>query len=604
MNLLGKFSRNVMYVLLAFNLIPLVAVATELAEETRAIQYWSNTGLNVSYLRTFISEKSCHSELNKFIACIESLSFEIAAGYSLKRGDAAQTVTELLTESEINQRSFEQKGLEIKSILKDFGALKLVELKLINKTNTVKSNPKEFSKKRNKQQLIARKESLSALFGSSKGIDVSFDSLLKYGAELIRGHRKEALIVGQVINTYLTVAVDPHTHLNPIAQIQDDNKSSDEKFEGIGAQLRIESNRAVIFNPELNGPALAAGIKAGDIIIKVNGKSTKGMGLNELISLIRGPEGTVVTLNILRGNKESVFKIVRAKIETKNVSFRILTDFGVANAVGYIKIRSFSDGSTCENTLKALVTSFEARIPRIILDLRGNPGGNLGQAVCIGALFLGSRSNIVGVKDLTKTDAEPIEPITMAEYMSADAQLPGLPTEASVTTLIDSGSASASEIVAGALQDHWRSWIVGQRSFGKATVQRGQEWKENSKLFLFETVQRFYQPSGRTNQVVGIQPDFEVVSDPNSDQAERQDLREEDLFTNALPPLSEPWQQMRAHDVSVIEECLKMGNLTQKAFEDGIDAAIRSDYQLLKAQEITLCDAINSELLGHMSPNW
>lgn len=217
----------------------------------------------------------------------------------------------------------------------------------------------------------------------------------------------------------------------------------------------------------------------------------------------------------------------------------------------------------------------------IIFDVRSNGGGLVDQATCIGGLFVGKKT-ILQSKDIRngQLGAE------FTQYVSEEEQITQLP----MTILINGGSASASEILAGALQDYQRAWVVGTTSFGKGTMQGGGQLIHDPTLVLFQTIARFYQPSGRTNQMVGIQPDFQVYARPDMTDEEKIENREIDLTPTALPAIGPEWVQTRQPEIDAIQsrcasDRLKALDVYNAKMKD-IGAA---DYQLLSAQEILNC---------------
>jgi carboxyl-terminal processing protease len=211
----------------------------------------------------------------------------------------------------------------------------------------------------------------------------------------------------------------------------------------------------------------------------------------------------------------------------------------------------------------------------LVFDLRGNGGGLLDEAICIGGLFAGQKV-IVKVKDLEANSFE--------DKPSFHDSITSLP----LVILIDAGSASASEVVSGAMQDHRRAWILGERSFGKGTVQAPQPFLSRD-IVLFRTIQRFYQPLGRTNQLVGIFPDFEVPATPDATADERFRLREADIYPHALKAESGDWKQPRPDEVSAVGACVAKDSLAKKAYAAAKAKKAAVDYQLLSAEEVLKC---------------
>ena len=276
------------------------------------------------------------------------------------------------------------------------------------------------------------------------------------------------------------------------------------KFGGIGIEITMEDGFVKIISPIDDTPAKRIGLKAGDLVIEVQDISLKDKSLNDAVKLMRGEPGTKVKVKILR-NKESKpldFEITREIIVSKGIKTDIFND-----DIGYLRLSSFQSNSTTNvrNAIYDLRKNTKNNLSALILDLRNNPGGVLGSAVGISDLFLKS-GKIVYTKGRTNNSD--------LEYKAnSEDILEGLP----LYVLINEGSASASEIVAGALQDNKRAKIFGEKSFGKASVQSIQEMFDGSALKL--TTARYYTPNDRNIHGNGIEPDvkieFEELEKPN-----------------------------------------------------------------------------------------
>ena len=267
------------------------------------------------------------------------------------------------------------------------------------------------------------------------------------------------------------------------------------RFGGIGIEITMEDGFVKIISPIDDTPAQRAGLKAGDLVIEVQDISLKDKSINDAVKLMRGEPGTKVKVKILREKEESPldFELVRQIIVSKGIKTEIFN-----GEVGYLRLSSFQSNSTA-NVRKAI---YELRkksgnmMVALILDLRNNPGGVLGSAVGISDLFLKS-GKIVYTKGRTNNS-------DLEYFANSEDILEGLP----LYVLINGGSASASEIVAGALQDHKRAIIYGEKSFGKASVQSIQEMMDGSALKL--TTAKYYTPNDRHIHENGITPDVKI----------------------------------------------------------------------------------------------
>jgi carboxyl-terminal processing protease len=402
----------------------------------------------------------------------------------------------------------------------------------------------------------------------------NFETVITDVAKIaVKDPASDALVTASAISAHVAESIDAHARIEAVQEMQDGLNDADQSFTGIGATLEYLDEMPVVTGPIEGGPAEKAGIKANDVITHVDNVSVKGMKLTEAVKIIRGPEGSTVKLRILRDGREVQISIVRAAIKLENVESKLVSDLG--NAVGVIKLRNFMDRNACTSIGEKIDELTAKGAKGLVLDLRGNGGGLVDQAVCIGGLFAGQKV-IVKVKDL--------ESDTFEDNTAFNESITDLP----LVVLIDAGSASASEIVSGAMQDHRRAWILGERSFGKGTVQAPQPFLTRD-IVLFRTIKRFYQPLGRTNQLVGIFPDFEVPAKPDATADERFRLREADIYPHALKAESGDWKQPRPAEVSAVSACVASGSLAKKAYAAAKAKKASVDYQLLSAEEVLRC---------------
>jgi len=287
--------------------------------------------------------------------------------------------------------------------------------------------------------------------------------------------------------------LDPHSTYLDGDSYKDLREGTSGEFGGLGIEVGMENGFVIVIAPIDDTPAQKAGIKAGDLIIKLDDRSVKGMSLNDAVNLMRGKPGDSITLTIIRENEEKplVITIVRDIIKTKSVRFDTLEP-----GFGYLRISSFQSHTVegLREAIDQLKKDNNEKLKGIILDIRNNPGGILNAAVGVSDMFI-NKGIIVytegRIKDSKlKFNAKP------------NAKLPDVP----LIVLVNAGSASASEIVAGALQDHGRGIIMGEKTFGKGSVQTILPMNNNAALKL--TTARYYTPNGRSIQASGITPDI------------------------------------------------------------------------------------------------
>ena len=302
----------------------------------------------------------------------------------------------------------------------------------------------------------------------------------------------QAEIIDSAINGALQ-SLDPFSaYMNPKVFEESQSETSGE-FGGLGIEVSMESGVIKVIAPIDDTPASKAGIKAGDYIVKINGEQVQGKTLMEAVNLMRGPEGTSIEITVRRKGlrKAKIFKITREIIEIKSVISKI-----VDNKVGYLRLRAFNANSSSQ--LKKEIAKIEKnkKLVGYILDLRNNPGGLLSQAVTISDFFLND-GEIVSTKGRKKRENRKF-------FAKKGDKIDGKP----LIVLINNGSASASEIVAGALQDQKRAILLGETTFGKGSVQSIIPLKNRGAIRL--TISKYYLPSGKSISEVGVVPDIRV----------------------------------------------------------------------------------------------
>ena len=305
----------------------------------------------------------------------------------------------------------------------------------------------------------------------------------------------QAEIMDAAINGVLQ-SLDPYSvYMNPKTYEEMQTETSGE-FGGLGIEVSMEAGVVKVISPIDDTPAAKAGVKAGDYIVRINGEQVQGKTLMEAVNLMRGPVGTSIEITVRRKGlrKAKIFKIIREIIEIKSVVSKL-----VDNKVGYLRLRSFNENSS--DQLKKEISKIEknTKLVGYILDLRNNPGGLLSQAIKISDFFLND-GEIVSTKGRKSRENRKF-------FAKKGDKINGKP----LIVLINNGSASASEIVAGALQDQKRAILLGESSYGKGSVQSIIPLKNKGAIRL--TVSKYYLPSGKSISEVGVVPDIKVEED-------------------------------------------------------------------------------------------
>ncbi len=319
--------------------------------------------------------------------------------------------------------------------------------------------------------------------------------------------------------------LDPHSAYLTPDQFKDLEASTSGEFGGLGIEVTTEDGFIKVVSPLDQTPASKAGIQAGDLILRINDKMTKELSLSEAVEIMRGEPGTEITLSVLSEGDEQPreVKLQRAVISVESVRNRM-----VEPGYGYVRITQFQN-KTGRDVRKALEQMKSEGLNGLVLDLRNNPGGVLSSAIEVSDLLLDD-----GLIVYTQGRAQNSRSNYSAEAGDMLEEVP-------VVVLVNAGSASASEIVAGALQDHERAIIMGQRTFGKGSVQTVLPLHDDRALKL--TTARYYTPDGRSIQAEGIKPDIKVSVDSVELSQGKEGLREADLPRHLMNPSGEDQQQ-------------------------------------------------------------
>lgn len=308
-------------------------------------------------------------------------------------------------------------------------------------------------------------------------------------------------------------SLDPHSAYLDQEEFKDMQVETSGEFSGVGIEITIQNGRLTVVSPVEDTPAFRAGLKSGDMILEIDGESTQDISIMDAVHKIRGPKGSEVELMVLHQGEAKPERITlkRDVIPMQSVKTEVM-DPGYL----YVRITNFNEQTT--NDLRQALKDYDQNLEGVVLDLRNNPGGLLDQAVSVADLFLGAGKIVY-----TQGKVRQAQMDFHAKKQSSDLVVP-------VVVLINSGTASASEIVAGAIQDHKRGLILGVRSFGKGSVQTVIPLPDGAGIKL--TTAKYYTPNGRSIQAEGIIPDIRLAYNPieeSDDDSIFRAIRERDL---------------------------------------------------------------------------
>ncbi len=322
----------------------------------------------------------------------------------------------------------------------------------------------------------------------------------------------DADLIENALNGMLQ-SLDPHSSYVTPEQFKELQVTTSGEYGGLGMEVTMEDGFVKVIAPIDETPAKRAGIKAGDYLTEIDGKSILGLTLTEAVKKMRGKPGEDITVTVVRENEDPKEITI-----TREVIKRIVAKYEIKEGIGYIRLAQFNDKAEegVVKAVKALQKDFGGKIPGLILDLRGNPGGLLDQSVKVSSVFLDG-GEVVSTRGRIASDTQ--------RYNGNSGELA---KDVPLIVLIDGASASASEIVAGALQDRGRALVVGMTSFGKGSVQSIIPLRGGRDGGLRMTTQRYYTPAGRSIQGTGIDPDIAISAVPD-DGKKRLQRREADL---------------------------------------------------------------------------
>ncbi len=361
-------------------------------------------------------------------------------------------------------------------------------------------------------------------------------------------------LIGEAINGMLQ-SLDPHSSYIDPKEYKNLQISTSGEYSGLGMEVTSDEGFVKVISPIDGTPAKKAGIKSGDYIIEINDESIIGLPLSEAVDLMRGKPGQSVKITIARNNDEKIELNLKREIIKRQI-----VSYSIKEGLAYVRISQFNENAYRELSvaISSLKKEMSSEIPGLILDLRGNPGGLLDQSIKVSSAFLDG-GEVVSTKGRKESDNR--------NYNADIGELlKGVP----LVILIDEGSASASEIVAGAIQDRKRGLIVGMKSFGKGSVQTIVPLKGGKDGAIKLTTQRYYTPSGESIQGRGITPD--ILIDYLPEGSKKANARKEADLPNTLPIETEKTQKETDSIMPV--------DYPPNGFK------IESDYQLKRSMEI------------------
>ena len=395
-----------------------------------------------------------------------------------------------------------------------------------------------------------------------KNIEIFTEVLRQVENSYVEPQDSQKLIYGAIKG--MIQSLDPHSSFMTKEEYKELMTETKGSFSGIGIEITIKDKILTVVSPIEGTPADKAGMKAGDKIIKVEGESTQDMGIMEAVKKIRGPEGSKVNLTIVREgmDKPLELSITRGVIPLKSVRHYVLSP-----GIGYVRISNFQSNTSKDLSAALEILDKDGMLKGLIIDLRNNPGGLLSQAIEVSEQFLNS-----GVIVSTKGRESSHNITAKAHKNKKDSEYP-------IIVLVNGGSASAAEIVAGALQDNKKAIILGSRTFGKGSVQSILRLSDGSGLRL--TTARYYTPSGKSIQSSGITPDIEMPFVATEEKAKKKSphfIREEDLKGHIL--LEEDNAKKTDEKKPKDEKNQKVKKLLER------DNQVRQALQLLKSWTI------------------
>jgi len=417
--------------------------------------------------------------------------------------------------------------------------------------------------------ISSQRQSVAEAKGSDyESIEIFTDVMSIIKKSYVEEVDTKKLVYG-AINGMLS-SLDPHSSFMTPETYKEMKIDTKGAFGGLGIEISVKEGVLTVISPIEDTPAFKAGIKAGDMILKIDDKFTKDLNINDAVKRMRGQKGSKVVLTIMRDgfDKPKEFPLVRDVIQVKSVRFNLMD-----GGYGYVRIAQFQEKTDDDlaKALKSMKDEYKNELNGLVLDLRNDPGGLLDQAVKVADHFVQDGQMIVYTEGREKDSK-----------MQFTARKGGKEPNYPIVVVINGGSASASEIVAGALQDHRRAIILGTQSFGKGSVQTIIPLSDDSGLRL--TTARYFTPKGRSIQAKGITPDITVEAAELSKAAGKNDsmhLREKDLENHFESDDKSGEAGVKKDEKKMDKKDDKTDKIPQKLEEN-----LKNDYQVLRALDL------------------
>ncbi len=503
--------------------------------------YWKQTDLDLHYVDELLKEKYCHESEKRFLACVSALV---------------------------------QMGKELRlQILPNNQVVSLTEQSFLDKSEKeVLNSWKHFY--RNRKSLIPGATSFS---------------IRRAYANLKKNIRPQdgARMTAVALNSFISVDLDPHSYLMPSAYYKEIIAKADPSSSNLGIVLREQNHRFYIRRVFEGSLAEKHGLKRNDEIVEINGTSINGLSKTSIQDLLRAEVGDVTRLKLKRSETTLALVIQRQATTLKTVSASL---HPANKRLGILTLNKFASNS-CRLVEKSIVSLKKSGANSILLDLRDNTGGQIDEASCIIGLFTGPRRDIFQLKYFEAEKG--YDSYSTNRQRIFDGQL---------AVLINSNSASASEIVAGVLKELNRALIIGDRSFGKGSFQEGEGWGRGDDIIFFKTQGLFYFPSGLSPQGIGVTPDIQIPTSQALSKTKTESLRENDLYWSSIAHPRKHGavaNRVTKADQSSYARCLTGQARSHRQTDQQTDVAI--DVELETAQQVLGClpDDRNNRVTGN-----